>query len=333
VELYTTLKEAYPSHGLEIVFVSSDRDEDSFNRYFSTMPWLAVPYDRLSSLKQSLSAKYSVRGIPSLVVVDSISGRVVINNTESRALVMQTCQGGTDESICSMFSNHWLSKIPAESQQLINLLAMSNVELCDDRVDAKARTEFCSVLVRNQFMEQQKRVEMLTCQLLEDQDGEIDEVEAYETAKQAVELSMADFDDNIKESCLDGLFECIVISDISTQGYSSTLPAKIAEEILRTNGMAQLVMVITTILKYFNNCYMEPWNPKYRKFQLSFRVADSITKVDGSIELILSMGFDIYCTTEDYVAYIPIPMDLDQMKRSITSLCTKFSVTSGTGSR
>lgn len=316
-EMYTTLKEAHPSHGLEIVFISSDRDEDSFNRYFSSMPWLAVPYHHLPSCKQALSTKYNVRGIPSLVVVDSISGQVVINNTESRALVLQTCQGGTDESICSMFSTHWLSKTPVDSQQLLELLAMSNVEETDSCVDVRPTVEFCSYLVRNKFVEQQERIDMMAAQLIDDN---MDEAEAYETAEQAVELSMVDENENMKESLLDGLFERIDISDISTEGYPSISPSDIAEEIIRKNGREQLNSVLTTIFKYFNNCFEEPWNPKYRKFQLSFKVADSIIKVDGSIKLMLSVGFEISCTNEDYIAYIPIPMDLDQMKNSITSL-------------
>ena len=213
-EMYTTLKEAFPSHGIEIVFVSSDRDEDSFNRYFNSMPWLAVPYDHLSSVRQNLSTKYSVRGIPSLVVVDSISGQVVINNTESRELVMQTCRGGTNKSICSMFLSHWLSKTPTESQQLIDLLAMSNVECDGNSVELLPTIGFCSYLVRNQFIEEQKRVEMLVGQLSEDSD--MDEAEAYEIAKQAVELSMTDYDNNRSESCLNGLFQKVTISNNST---------------------------------------------------------------------------------------------------------------------
>jgi hypothetical protein len=320
--MYTTLKEAHPSHGLEIVFISSDRDEDSFSRYFSSMPWLSVPYSHLPSCKQALSLKYNVRGIPSLVVVDSISGHVVIDNAESRALVLQTCQGGSDESICSMFSTHWLSKTPVDSQQLLELLAMSNVEETDVCVDALPTFEFCTYLVRKKFMEQQERVEVVAAQLIEDN---MDEVEAYETAEQAVELSMVDCNDDVKESCLDGLFERIDIVSFSTEGYASMSPSDIAETISRENGREKLDSVLTTMFKYFNNCIEEPWNPKYRKFQLSFKVADSMINVDGSIKLMLSIGFEISCAIEDYVAYIPIPMDLDQMKRTITSLRTQFN--------
>lgn len=56
--------------GLEVVFVSSDRDEAAFNEYFGEMPWLALDFsDR--KLKEQLSSAFKVQGIPSLVVLDA----------------------------------------------------------------------------------------------------------------------------------------------------------------------------------------------------------------------------------------------------------------------
>ena len=46
-ELYSHLKEEFPTHGLEIVFVSSDRDFGGFQQYFAAMPWKAVPFGGL----------------------------------------------------------------------------------------------------------------------------------------------------------------------------------------------------------------------------------------------------------------------------------------------
>jgi peptide-N4-(N-acetyl-beta-glucosaminyl)asparagine amidase len=43
-ELYSHLKEEFSTHGLEMVFVSSDRDESGFQQYFVSMPWIAVPF-------------------------------------------------------------------------------------------------------------------------------------------------------------------------------------------------------------------------------------------------------------------------------------------------
>jgi nucleoredoxin len=70
--------------GLEVVFVSSDRDEGAFNDYFGEQPWLSLPYaDR--DKKNELSKKYKVQGIPSLVIVDPATGATI--NTEGRNVV------------------------------------------------------------------------------------------------------------------------------------------------------------------------------------------------------------------------------------------------------
>nr|XP_019710017.1 probable nucleoredoxin 1-2 [Elaeis guineensis] len=61
--------------GLEVVFVSGDRDEDSFNGYFSKMPWLAIPFSD-SKARDQLNKLFKVRGIPHLVILDA-RGEVV----------------------------------------------------------------------------------------------------------------------------------------------------------------------------------------------------------------------------------------------------------------
>ena len=59
---------------VEIVFVSSDRDVDSFQKYHAKMPWLAMPIDGTYNLKQELATKMKVNGIPHLVVLDVSKG-------------------------------------------------------------------------------------------------------------------------------------------------------------------------------------------------------------------------------------------------------------------
>ncbi|CAF0809213.1 unnamed protein product [Rotaria sordida] len=55
------------SHGCRIVFVSCDRDEESFNSYRKEMPWPAVPLNAGTLLK----AYFQYSGIPSLFIVSS----------------------------------------------------------------------------------------------------------------------------------------------------------------------------------------------------------------------------------------------------------------------
>mmetsp|Transcript_23267 Transcript_23267/g.40039 ORF Transcript_23267/g.40039 Transcript_23267/m.40039 type:complete len:407 (-) Transcript_23267:435-1655(-) len=58
----------HDAKNFEVVFVSSDKEENSFREYFSEMPWKALPYsDR--DRKGRLSRKFGVNGIPSLVLL------------------------------------------------------------------------------------------------------------------------------------------------------------------------------------------------------------------------------------------------------------------------
>jgi len=69
--------------GFEVVFVSSDRDEASFKEYFAEQPWLALDYSNRKA-KEELSNLFGVRGIPSLVIVDT-DGSII--NAEGRAAI------------------------------------------------------------------------------------------------------------------------------------------------------------------------------------------------------------------------------------------------------
>jgi len=69
---------------LEIIFVSGDNDEGTFNEYFGEMPWLALPYaDR--DREKALSKKFKVSGIPSVVILDGATGELV--TTDGRAAI------------------------------------------------------------------------------------------------------------------------------------------------------------------------------------------------------------------------------------------------------
>jgi nucleoredoxin len=77
-------KSTFQAKGLEIVFASSDKDEAAFNEYYAEMPWLALPYSN-RELKETLSKKYKVRGIPSFVILDSEGNTIT---TEGRDEIM-----------------------------------------------------------------------------------------------------------------------------------------------------------------------------------------------------------------------------------------------------
>ena len=66
------------SKDMVIIFVSSDRDEASCADYYKDMPWACLPFSNRAA-KASLSEKYSVSGIPMLVVCKPDGGVVVPN--------------------------------------------------------------------------------------------------------------------------------------------------------------------------------------------------------------------------------------------------------------
>jgi len=82
-EIYKELKSK--GKNFEVVFASSDKDEAAFTEYHGEQPWLAMKFSE-RDLKNKLSAKYKVSGIPSLVILDE-KGDVL--NKDGRTAVMK----------------------------------------------------------------------------------------------------------------------------------------------------------------------------------------------------------------------------------------------------
>ncbi|XP_059447905.1 probable nucleoredoxin 1 [Corylus avellana] len=81
IEAYHKIKAK--DDAFEVIFISSDWDQASFDEFFKGMPWLALPFG--DSRKASLSRTFKVSGIPMLVAIGP-SGRTV--TTEARDLIM-----------------------------------------------------------------------------------------------------------------------------------------------------------------------------------------------------------------------------------------------------
>jgi len=76
---------------LQIIFVSSDRDQASFDDYSKEMPWLSLPFDKRDE-KDKLSKMCGVQGIPSFAIF-SPDGTLI--TTEGRSKVMSDPKGET----------------------------------------------------------------------------------------------------------------------------------------------------------------------------------------------------------------------------------------------
>ncbi|KAK2654474.1 hypothetical protein Ddye_014330 [Dipteronia dyeriana] len=81
VKAYHEIKAMHPD--FEVIFVSFDNDEESFDQYNVEIPWLALPYDD----KREALIKHTVKfnGIPHLTVVGP-DGKIIFN--EDKELVM-----------------------------------------------------------------------------------------------------------------------------------------------------------------------------------------------------------------------------------------------------
>jgi len=82
---------------MEIIFVSSDKDEDAFNEYFKDMPWLALPYSKRDE-KTALSEACGVEGIPAFVIV----------NPDGTILTTDGRSGVTKDPKAENFPEGWL---------------------------------------------------------------------------------------------------------------------------------------------------------------------------------------------------------------------------------
>lgn len=105
VEAYHKIKAK--DDAFEVIFISSDRDQSSFDEFFSKMPWLAIPFG--DDRKGSLSRLFKVRGIPMLVAIGR-TGRTL--TTEARNLVMSH---GAD---AYPFTEERLKELEAEYEEM-----------------------------------------------------------------------------------------------------------------------------------------------------------------------------------------------------------------------
>jgi nucleoredoxin len=75
-DVYTNLKKNNKS--FEIIFISSDKTIESFQRYFNYMPWLALPYEK-RNIKNNLCNIFDVKTIPHLTILNN-NGDILSEN-------------------------------------------------------------------------------------------------------------------------------------------------------------------------------------------------------------------------------------------------------------
>jgi thiol-disulfide isomerase/thioredoxin len=130
-EKFTLLKEE--GKQFEIVFVSSDEDEESARNYFNEMSWdMMIPFDD-EETKKLLDSKYQIRGIPTLVLINGDTGATM--TTDGRSTLF--------EVEFDSLSNYAEEKAKKDAERDANLLA-DNAITRKQSDDSKSNAEILS---------------------------------------------------------------------------------------------------------------------------------------------------------------------------------------------
>lgn len=332
IEFYNCIQEIAPLHGLKIVFVSSDRDEEQFQAYYGKMPFLALPFSQ-RALSQHAKSVFEVRGIPSLVLIDSLSGRVVKSSDESRREVHQACRQGED-AIEKLFCN-WLESVPDETKSILDILALS----CQDeetspsskqgeRTNLKAESYLFRKKVPAGDIEEEKgttstvefsaRVKELFSQLV------TQGMEPNSAAANAIRLATTEHN----ESSFRSRYEAGTLSGTSEVCFAKDQAFHVGQrEASHTPQLSDrdIVYVLTIAKKYLANVQKDQSNPRFRNFRLGNKVFDQITSTPGGLALLTDIGFAVFHSDDDFVASIPLTVDLAAMAHVFDRLLNRYN--------
>jgi len=357
-EMYVYLKDEFPSHGLEIVFISSDRDLRSFNQYYASMPWAAVPFDSPSyaGVKQMLSMKYGVRGIPSFVVLDAVSGEVVASADASRREVVDACRRG-DAGIESLLRD-WLDSAPAETKELLNMLELSCAEensptdadakeAADNPYLVRSTTEGLETPKAPTKEETAAKVKAKFAKLVREgmtpNEAAAKAIEAVASAASSAAENDGGDERAVDVGPLNGQF--IAVNSVgkndgggggNDNGTDTDEADRCLDRVLQVSGADNnddddVYSALSTALKYAQNVADKPWTAKFRTFKLSNKVADRITRTPGGAALVKSVGFDVVLdySGDDFCVSIPVAIDVERSVRTLRRLLERVRPTTG----
>ena len=87
-EVYKQIKNGPNGDKFEVIFVSSDQDQNAFNNYYGHHPWAAIPYDQVS---EKLSQRFGIRGIPTVVVVNQNGDVITMDGRRDVMMKKEKC--------------------------------------------------------------------------------------------------------------------------------------------------------------------------------------------------------------------------------------------------
>jgi hypothetical protein len=81
--------------------------------------------------------------------------------------------------------------------------------------------------------------------------------------------------------------------------------------------------VVSSVASILSTAPKEPWEPKFRSFKLSNKIADAVTRVKGEWTVLEALVFEVVATSQDFKANIPISADSQCLDESITTIDVK----------
>ncbi len=88
VKTYAKLKEK--EKPFELIYVSSDNDQEEFNEKIETLPGYAIPFSNQAKCK-SIMSDFALRGVPQLILLHVKTGLIV--TYEGRKAVLEDPEG------------------------------------------------------------------------------------------------------------------------------------------------------------------------------------------------------------------------------------------------
>lgn len=237
-----------------------------------------------------------------MVILDALSGRVVVTPDQSRQEVAIACRGG-EQAIENMLDS-WLERVPQESLEMLSMLQLSTQDTAENKNTSDEENAYLFLKEKSpksQVVDTAARIKELFEQLVAQGN------DATAAAAQAISMVGDEQKGSLESGPLNG--KAIQIGphkDI--KGLN-----KAFQTVMDWNSPTAVSEILSTMLKYTQNAAKEPWTAKYRTFKLSNKVADQITRVEGGLGLLQGIGFNIFGTSQDFKATIPASADLDAM--------------------
>ena len=301
-------------NGLEIVFVSSDRDAASFTNYHGSMPWPAMPFEALPHYKSVLSTVYGVQGIPSLVILDAVSGQVVVPASSSRNEIAQVARSRNQHAMAQLLHQWMQQRVPPATIELLQLLEAS----CHEHTLAPS----------NEPVSLEK-------ERANSANPSTDKAKAQEDTKDVKETQeehVSPFFTNTLKQHSDPPQLPLPPGPHNALFQPVASPVFVGQETPTTEMWTCLDKeirkpLLETLLKYVDNCRKRPWVVKYRRFRASQKLVDRHMTSHSHVLAWLqspTVGMQVLFQDNDYYVCIPITLDVDALHDRLSRLLKTY---------